>query len=71
MFHFLTTSNDELKIFINDDVVNTIKYEKLLGVMIDSIFNFNTYSNAMCEKVGQISALSRITPFMGCRRGGS
>lgn len=69
-FHLLPSSNDELRICLND-VINTIKYEKLLGLMIDSIFNFNTYCNAICEKVGQISALPRITPFMGSQRGGS
>ena len=70
-FHLLSSSNDELKICVNDDVINTIKYEKLLGVMIDSIFNLNTYCNAILEKVGQISALPRITPFMSFQEGGS
>ena len=71
-FHFLTCSNGELKICINDDVINTIKYVKLLVAIINSIFNFNTHSNAMCKKLVQkFFALFRITPFMGCRRGGT
>ena len=41
-FHLLTHLNDELKICINDVVINSsTKCEKLLGVIIDTKLNFN------------------------------
>ena len=64
-FHLLTGSNDEWKICINDDITNSNKCEKLLGVKIDSKLNFNTRISVVCKKKKRkISALTRITPFM-------
>lgn len=44
-FQFLTSSNDGLKICINDDVISSTKCQKLLGVMINTKLNFNTCIN--------------------------
>ena len=42
-FHLLTSWNDELKIYINDDVINGTKCEKLLGVMTENKLISNTH----------------------------
>lgn len=44
-FQFLTSSNDGLKICINDDAISNTKCQKLLGVMINTKLNFNTCIN--------------------------
>ena len=35
-FHLLTSSNDKLKVYVNDDVIKSTKCANLLGAMIDN-----------------------------------
>ena len=64
-FHLLTSTKGESKICINDDFINSSKDGTLLGIMIDSNLNFNTYINVICKnEERKISVLSTITPFM-------
>ena len=52
--HLLTSLNDELKIRINDVVINSSsKCKKLLGVIIDNTLNFNNHNNLMSKETGQ------------------
>ena len=60
----LAGSNSKLKVFLNDDVINSTKYEKL-RVIIHSKLNFSSHNNVMCKKTGQkMFAFSRITPLI-------
>ena len=45
----LAGSNSKLKVFLNDDVINSTKYEKL-RVIIHSKLNFSSHNNVMCKK---------------------
>ena len=41
------------------------KFEKLLGIKLDSQLNFNSYIQYTCQKAGQkLNAISRITPYI-------
>ena len=49
-FHLSTSSNDKLKIWINNDAFNSTTCKKPLEVMIDSKFNFHTHVNDTCKE---------------------
>ena len=55
-----------LGIKIRDCTTDNSDCEKLLGVKIDLNLNFNDHISDLCKKTSRkISALARVTPFMG------
>ena len=45
--------------------IKNSKFEKLLGIKLDSKLNFNSHIHDICQKAGQkLNAISRITPYM-------
>ena len=64
--HFLCNSNSEVRLTIETQKIkNPSKFEKLLGIKLDSKLNFNSHIENICQKAGQkLNAISRITPYM-------
>ena len=64
--HFLCSSNREVSLTIENRITKNSKFEKLLGIKLDSKLNFNSHIHYICQKAGQkLNAISRITPYMG------
>ena len=59
-----TSSNDELKICVNDYVIKSTKCKKLIGVMINRKLNFNNYNNVMCQKKDKKFHIIQNNSFM-------
>ena len=50
---------------IETQKIKNSKFEKLLGIKLDSKLNFNSHINDICQKAGQkLMLISRITPYM-------
>ena len=63
--HFLCNSNSEVSLALETQKIKNIKFEKLLGIKLDSKLNFNSHIHDICQKAGQkLNAISRITPYM-------
>ena len=63
--HFLCNSNSELSLTIETQKIKNSKFEKLLGIKLDSKLNFNSHIHDICQKAGQkLNAIFRITPYM-------
>ena len=64
--HVLVSTNKPVGIKIGDYTIESSECEKLLGVKIDANLNFNDHISDLCKKASRkISALARVTPFMG------
>ena len=64
--HFLCSSNREVSLTMENKIIKNSKFEKLLGIKLDSKLNFNSHIHDICHKAGQkLNAISRITPYMG------
>ena len=64
--HFLHSSNREVSLTIENQIIKNSKFEKLLGIKLDSKLNFNSHIHDICQKAGQkLNAISKITPYMG------
>ena len=64
--HVLVSTNKPVGIKIRDYAIKNSECEKLLIVKIDENLNFNDHISDLCKKVSRkISALARVTPFMG------
>ena len=64
--HFLFSSNREVSLSIENQIIKNSKFEKLLGIKLDSKLNFNSHIHNICQKAGpKLNAISRITPYMG------
>ena len=64
--HVLVSTNKPVGIKVGDYTIDNSECEKLLGVKIDVNLNFNDHISDLCKKAGRkISALARVTPFMG------
>ena len=64
--HVLISTNKHVGIKIGDYTIDSSECEKLLGVKIDVSLNFNDQISDLREKASRkISALARVTPFMG------
>ena len=62
--HFLCNSSSEVSLTTETQKKKT-KFEKLLGIKLDSKLNFNSHIHHISQKVGQkLNAISRITPYM-------
>ena len=63
--HFLCNSNSELSLTIETQKIKNSKFEKLLGIKLDSKLNFNSHIHDICQKAGQkLNAIFGITPYM-------
>ena len=63
--HFLCSSNREVSLAIENQLIKNSKFEKLLGIKLDSKLNFNFDIHDIFQKAGQkLNAISRITPYM-------
>ena len=63
--HVLFNSNSEVSLTIETQKIKNSKFEKLLGMKLDSKLNFNSHIHDICQKAGQkLNAISRITPYM-------
>ena len=48
---------------------NNCKYEKLLGIKIDSKLSFDDHIENMCKKAGaKLNALTRVTQYMNTEK---
>ena len=64
--HVLVSTNKTVGIKIGDYKIENSEWEKLLGVKIGVNLNFNDHISNLCKKASRkISALARVTPFMG------
>ena len=64
--HALVITNKSVGIKVGDYTIDSSECEKLLGVKIDVHLNFNYHISDFCKKASRkISALARVTPFMG------
>ena len=62
--HFLCNSNSEVSLTIETQKIKNSKFEKLLGIKLDSKLNFNSHIHDICQKAGQkLNAISRTTPY--------
>ena len=63
--HFLCSSNSEVSLTIETQKIKNNKFKKLLGIKLDSKFNFNFHIDDIFQKAGhKLNAISRITPYM-------
>ena len=64
--HVLVSTNKPVGIKIGDYTIDNSECKKLLGVKTDINLNFNDHISDLCKKASRkISALARVTPFMG------
>ena len=67
-FHFLCSSNSEVSLM---QKIKNSKFEKLLGIKLDSKLKFNFHINDIYQKAEpKLNAISRITPYMAILRKG-
>ena len=64
--YFLCSSNREVSLTIENQIIKNSKFGKLLVIKLDSKVNFNPHIHDICQKTGQkLNAISRLTPYMG------
>ena len=64
--HVLVSNSKPVGIKIGDCTIDNSECEKLLGVKINVNLNFNDHISDLCKKASRkVSALARVTPFMG------
>ena len=64
--HFLCSSNREVSLTIENQMIKNNKSTKLFAIKLYSKLNFNSHIHGICHKAGQkLNAISRITPYMG------
>ena len=64
--HVLVRTNKSVGIKIGDCTIENNECEKLLVAKIDANLSFNDHVSNLCKKAStKISALARVTPFMG------
>ena len=62
--HFLLTSNERVNLNV-DLIINTSKYEKLLGINIDHFFTFNEQVSKLCKKASQkLHTIARTSSYL-------
>ena len=63
--HFLCSTNSEVSLTIENQKIKNSKFQKLLGIKLDSKLNLNSHMYDICQKAGQkLNAITRITPYM-------
>ena len=61
--HYMVIGDDDPshKVILNNNEISNSNEEKLLGILLDSKLNFESYIISLCKKAGQeLSALARI-----------
>ena len=61
--HYIVIGDDDPshKVILNNNEISNSNEEKLLGILLDSKLNFESYIISLCKKAGQeLSALARI-----------
>ena len=62
--HFLCNRHSEVSFTIENQKIKNNKFEKLLGIKLNSKLNLNSHIRDICQKSGQkLNAISRITPY--------
>ena len=62
--HFLCSSNREVSLTIETQIIKNSKFEKLLGIKLDSKLNFNSHIHDIYQNTEQkLNAISRTTPY--------
>ena len=65
----LLSTSQKLHVNIGTSQIENSKYEKLLGVNIDSKLSFEKHLNIICGKArAKINALGRVAPFMNIEK---
>ena len=66
--HVLIRTSQKLHVNIGISQIENSKYDKLLGVNIDSKLSFEKHLNIICGKArAKINALGRVAPFMNIK----
>ena len=64
--HLLVSTNDRVSVNVDGFKIDKSDTEKLLGVKFDKKLTFDDHISDICKKAGRkISALARVTPYMG------
>ena len=67
--HVLLSTSQKLHVNIGTSQIENSKYEKLLGVNIDSNLSFEKHQNIICGKArAKINALGRVAHFMNIEK---
>ena len=67
--HVLISTSQNLYVNIGTSQIENSKYEKLLGVNVDSKLSFEKHLNIICGKArAKINALGRVGPFMNIEK---
>ena len=68
--HFLCSSNSEVSLTIENQKIKSSKFEKLIGIKLDSKLNFNSHIRDICQKARQkLNAISRTKTYMDFAKG--
>ena len=63
--HFLLTSNEQVNLNLDDLIIKTSKFEKLLGINFDHFLTFNEHVSKLCKKASQkLHAIARISSYL-------
>ena len=64
--HLLVSTNEKVRMNVDGFKIDKSNTEKLLGVKFDKKLPFDDHISDICKKAGRkISALTRVTPYMG------
>ena len=64
--HLLVSTNDRVSMNVDRFKIDKSDTEKLLGVNFDKKLTFDNHISNVCKKAGRkISALARVTAYMG------
>ena len=67
--HVLISTSQKLHVNIGTPQIENSKYEKLLGVYIDSKLSFEKDLNIICSKArAKINSFGRVAPFMNIEK---
>ena len=64
--HLICSTDNQISLSIEGEVIKNNKYRKLLGIKFDNRLTLQNHIDDTCQKVGQnLNDLSRITPYIG------
>ena len=67
--HAMLTTDNKLKINVKGSPISNGKLVKLLGVIVDNKFSFESHLNLVCKKVSQkLHALARVSKFISKKK---
>ena len=67
--HVMLTTDNKLKINVKGSPISNGKLVKLLGVIVDNKFSFESHLNLVCKKVSQkLHALARVSKFISKKK---